>query len=534
METYKVLECIVCGWIYDEEKGAPEEGLAPGTRWEDIPDDWECPECGVGKDQFEMIEQRVVADQNTAVATPSAVKPSFTEESVSYSVWECVICGWLYDEQKGAPEEGIAPGTRWEDVPDDWTCPDCGVGKDEFEMIRVVAPVTELDAPGSAPEQSILSNKVVIVGGGLAGYHMARKLRAIDKQVPITLITEDSGDYYSKPALSTAFAKELYRGDLVSATAQQQEGSLNIEVMPLTKVLKIDRVNCSLMTSAGEVSYDKLILALGSESIQIPVNSAPDIELYSINSLDDFDGFNRRVSPEDRILIIGGGLIGSEYANDLSVSHHKVHVVDIQPHLLASLIPTPISIALEEQLKKAGADIHTDTTVKSIHRGNGALQVCLENGTTFEVDHVLMAVGVKPRIELAASAGLEVNRGVVVDGCLRTSDANIFAVGDCAEVNSETRFYLAAMNHCIEVLASCLAGGTAEVEYPILPVAIKTTQLPIITAPPANNVDGTWQVEQAPQNIIARYIAPNGDLKGFALAGEAVSELGRLLKDCVK
>ena len=146
----KKWECIVCGWIYDEEKGWPEDGIAAGTRWEDVPEDWLCPDCGVGKQDFEMVEvagaaspaaapivAAAVATATTQVGTTPKAVSSPTAVSGDFRVWECIVCGWLYDEAKGWPEDGIAAGTRWEDVPVDWLCPDCGVGKEDFEMIEI-------------------------------------------------------------------------------------------------------------------------------------------------------------------------------------------------------------------------------------------------------------------------------------------------------------------------------------------------------------------------------------------------------------
>ena len=110
--------CTVCGFIYDEAAGMPDAGIAPGTRWEALPDDWRCPLCGAPKALFEPM-----AD---ATPTPEAV-PS------TQKTYACAVCGYIYDEAVGAPDTGLPPGARWADIPDDWTCPICGAPKSVFE-----------------------------------------------------------------------------------------------------------------------------------------------------------------------------------------------------------------------------------------------------------------------------------------------------------------------------------------------------------------------------------------------------------------
>ncbi len=102
----------------------PREGFPAGTAWADIPDDWCCPDCGVReKVDFEAME---VSDDMSGAPT--------------YKLFVCVQCGFEYDEAKGWPEDGIAPGTRWDDIPEDWSCPDCGAAKSDFEMVEVARP----------------------------------------------------------------------------------------------------------------------------------------------------------------------------------------------------------------------------------------------------------------------------------------------------------------------------------------------------------------------------------------------------------
>ena len=128
------------------------------------------------------------------------------------SKWECIVCGLVYDEKVGWPEEGIEPGTKWEDVPEDWLCPDCGVGKEDFELLEE-AP--EDDTPHrEEPVADKVHAPVVILGTGLAGYGLAKEFRKHDSETPLILITSDDGRSYSKPMLSTGYTRNQSADDL--------------------------------------------------------------------------------------------------------------------------------------------------------------------------------------------------------------------------------------------------------------------------------------------------------------------------------
>jgi len=136
--------------------------------------------------------------------------------------WECIVCGLIYDEKEGWPEDGIAPGTKWEDVPDDWTCPDCGVGKEDFELIPGSddedSPADEADPESPA---DVSARSIVVIGSGLAGYGLVRELRRKDESVAITVLTSDGGEGYSKPMISTGYTKNLNADKLAAQSAEE-------------------------------------------------------------------------------------------------------------------------------------------------------------------------------------------------------------------------------------------------------------------------------------------------------------------------
>ncbi|WP_163932705.1 FAD-dependent oxidoreductase [Paraferrimonas sp. SM1919] len=540
MADYLVWECQVCNWIYDEAKGCPEEGLAAGTRWADIADDWLCPECGVGKQDFEMIAiaKSTVVEATAPLAAVSSIRQT------PYQVWECQVCNWIYDEAKGCPEEGLAPGTRWADIPDDWLCPECGVGKEDFDMIAISESqphnptTTEAVASDSIDNDSAAwqSNDIVIIGSGLAGYNLVKKLRALDCNRKITVITADDGSFYSKPALSTGFAKNKTAQDLATSNAETMAASLNIDLYVFTKVCSIDKACQQLvLADGGLIDYQQLVLATGANPIDAGLDKSFNSHIFQINDLADYAKFRVKAATANKIMIVGAGLIGSEYANDLLQAGFNVEMVDPMAGPLASLLPEIAQSALASALQAAGATTHFGTLIKNIEKGSQhPLKLTMNNGSSTEVDLVLSAIGVRPNLALANAAGLSTNRGICVNGQLQTSDNHIYAIGDCAEVNGEVRFYLAPMNAQIATLAATLAGQASDdVNYGVMPVQVKTSLHPVSVVP-AIGLNGQWQTTaQNETGVVCEFIDDHGQLRGFAATGSLVKQGQELARRCI-
>ena len=456
-----------------------------------------------------------------------------------YRIWECLVCGWIYDESKGSAEDGIAPGTRWEDIPDDWMCPECGVGKDDFEMIEVrriaaeetaedaeVIPVTdEPQTPEVAATIDYSRAPIVIVGTGLAGYNLARELRKLDSSTPLVMISADDGAYYSKPQLSTAFHKQRTPAQLASSSAREMAQSLAAQILLFTRVSAIDTDTQTLMLESGSqqqrLHYGQLVLALGSDTIEVPMQGDAAGSAFRINDLQDFNRFYTAAAGAESVLVIGGGLIGCEYANDLIQSGLQVDVVEAQARPLQGLLPERASALVQSRLSAAGVHFHLGTTVQSIDYCGGKVAVTLADGTKLQVDRVLSAIGVRPRTRLAQKSGIDTGRGIVTDRTLRTSAPNVFALGDCAEVDGHNLCYVAPLLASARALARTLTGNPTPVRYDTMPVSIKTTLCPVVVAPPAQGSSGSWHYERADQSaVVARFLDPEGQLLGFALVGE--------------
>lgn len=372
---------------------------------------------------------------------------------------------------------------------------------------------------------------IVIVGSGLTGYSLAREFRKLDKATPLLIITADHGESYSKPMLSNALAQGKSPDQLVMATSVQQAAQLPAELLTLTTLRAIDPANKTLDTTRGTISYGRLVLALGAHQRRVSLAGDGAADVLTVNNLDDYRAFRQRLNDgARRIAIIGAGLIGCEFANDLRAGGHAVDLIARGAEPLDALVPAAIGADLRAALIAAGVTWHGPTTATRVTRDGQGLSVHLENGDVIHADVVLSATGLAPNIDIAREAGLSVNRGIVVNALLQTSAAHVYAAGDCAEVGGTLLPYVMPLMNQARSLAKTLAGEPTPVSYPVMPVVVKTPAFPIVAVPPPANTPGTWRMEPVAAGRKALFYSENGALLGFALGGPAVSEKAALAK----
>lgn len=376
---------------------------------------------------------------------------------------------------------------------------------------------------------------IIIIGTGLAGYGVAREFRKHDKDTPVVLITRDDGASYYKPDISEARAKGNAPADLVQKTAEEMAEMLDVTVRTHEQVETIQPEAHQIQLGDETLSYSKLVLAWGAEPIVLNLCGDAAEDIHKINSLADYRTFREHLEDDAEVAVIGAGLIGCEFANDLTEAGHRVTVADPADTPLAQLVPAECGQAVEKALAHAGVTWHLGHAATGVHRAaNDRYSVQLDNDKTFEADVVISAVGLKAGVKLAEDAGLAVHKGIVVDRTLRTSDADIYALGDCAEVDGHWRPYVAPLMQCARTLGKTLAAGEDEapgrVSYPTLPIIVKTHVCPVIVYGPVDP-HGEWQIEGDGDAIEARFVDQNGKLSGFALTGEATNKRKDYLKE---
>jgi rubredoxin-NAD+ reductase len=378
------------------------------------------------------------------------------------------------------------------------------------------------------------ADPIIIIGSGLAGYGLAREIRRYNTEVPIVIVTADGGEVYSKPLISTGYTKQLSVEKLAMQQASDIAAQLSVTVHTRSRVASIDVDARQIQLESGEsMPYRDLVLTLGAEVIRPPMSGDALDDVLSVNDLDDYGQFQQRVLEKGvrKVAIIGAGLIGCEFTNDLLNGGYETESVDPMGWCLPTLLPEPCGHAVQRALEDKGAKFHFGALAQAVNHTDNGYRVELDNGEHIDADLVLSAVGVRPRTALAEAAGIAVGRGIKTDRCLRTSAPHVYAFGDCAEVEGHVLVYVAPLMAAARSLGATLVGKETPVVYPAMPVTIKTPACPVTVSPVPRDAHGEWIIEGTAPDLKATFRAASGQLLGYALTGSAIREKGPLTKE---
>ena len=366
---------------------------------------------------------------------------------------------------------------------------------------------------------------VVVVGSGLAGYALAREFRKLDKQTPLVVVSRDHGGFYSKPMLSNALATQKTAASLLMKAADKMAVELNATVRAGVSVEHIDTAGQQITLTGGEVlAYRDVVLALGADPIRLPLAGDGADAVMSVNDLDDYARFAQALEGARSVAILGGGLIGCEFANDLLHRGIQPTVIDMAEWPLSRLLPREAGDWLRARLEAAGVVFRLGCSARSIERCDGGKTIALSDGSTLQADQVLSAVGLQPRLDLAKAAGLATGRGITTDRLLATSAAHVHAMGDCAEVLGLNLPYVLPLMQQSRALAATLCGQSTRVVYAAMPVLVKTPACPTVVCSPQPGATGRWVVEAGDAACEARFVNADDQLLGFALLGAATAK----------
>ncbi len=439
---------------------------------------------------------------------------------------KCRACGWVYDPQKGEPNQGVVAGTPWSQVPDSFLCPECFLGKSEFSPMLAES----VSSGAAAANEGVNTAPVVVIGGGSAAYQLVRSFRERDADTPVLLITGDDGADYPKPQLSHGFSRKLQPRDLVQRSAEQLAAEFNISIKTHTRVDAIDAGAKTISCQNETLVYRDLVLALGSSPWVPPLQGSAVDQVITLNNLADYQTYLQRLAKGARVLVIGAGLIGVEIAMDLAEGGKQVALSDLAPRTVSSLLPEFVGQELEATLMRKGCQLYLGRSVASIDSSDGGIRVRLSCGDTFEVDTVVAAAGVRPRIELAQEAGLQVNRGIQVNQHLQSSVENIYALGDCAEIEGLVLPFMQPLALSAKALAKTLTGQRTPLRLPAMPTLIKTPALPIQLSGLTVAEGIRWEVESDATGLTAQARNDQGELVGYVVTEQHLSNGMALLK----
>ena len=278
-------------------------------------------------------------------------------------------------------------------------------------------------AAGSAPE------KIVIIGGGAAGFAAAEMLRREHYQGSIAMLSSDDALPYDRPNLSKDYLAGSAPFDYVPLRQESFYLENNIETRLGQAVFDIDiRAHEVALTGGDKIPYDRLLLATGAEPIRLSIPGADQPHVRTLRSLADCQALIEYAKSARRVVVIGASFIGLEVTAALRARELEVHVVAPEKRPMERILGPQMGDFVRSLHEEHGVHFHLEETVTAID----GKRVKLKGGDTLDADLVVVGIGVRPRLELAEKAGLKTERGVVVDQYLQTSEPDIYAAGDIA------------------------------------------------------------------------------------------------------
>ncbi|WP_047380326.1 FAD-dependent oxidoreductase [Cetobacterium sp. ZWU0022] len=319
--------------------------------------------------------------------------------------WTCTVCGESYNQI---------------DAPD--ICPACGVGKEFF----VPSPIEE------KLKKVETDDMIVIVGGGVAALSAAKAARERSEDVRITILSNENEYPYYRTLLSEMIGESIERDKFLVKNEKWYEDK-KIEVRLNTVVENIDHESKRLKTSKGIVQYDKLIIATGAKAMIPSIGNSHLKGIFTVRDKNDVDEIKNYCIGKKKAVVIGGGVLGLESACGLQKLGLEVTVIEMMQRILPRQLDEDGSKIFEKCIEKSNVKLYKNSKAERFKGTNDVEGIYLDNGEFVKADIVIISSGITPNKELAQSADIKTNRGIVVDEKMQTSKKNIYACGDVAE-----------------------------------------------------------------------------------------------------
>ncbi len=279
----------------------------------------------------------------------------------------------------------------------------------------------------------------LIIGNGIAGLSATEEIRKKDADAKILIVSAEKPSTYWRTRLSDLISKEFNNDDLY-VKKEPWYSKKHIEERLETAVEKLDLENKLAILSDGEkIEYGKALLATGAHPFIPPITNIDSDGVFAIRTIDDLMNFKSYVDGKDKVVVIGGGILGLEAAYSAKLLGKKVTVIESFDYLLSRQLDQKLSEKLKDTLKQMGVEAFTGKNTDEIVIEDGKVTgVKLSDDTIIEADAIMVQAGVRANMEVAENSGLKTDRGILVDDTLRTDNEYVFAAGDCAQIGNFT------------------------------------------------------------------------------------------------
>src|SRR5687767_6392547 len=364
--------------------------------------------------------------------------------------------------------------------------------------------------------------RLVVVGNGMAGMACLEQILKYGPRFQITVFGDETHVNYNRIMLSSVLAGEKAADDIVLNSLDwylKHEIDLHVGV----RIVDVDPDAKTVTGNDGSVTpYDLLLLATGSSAWMPPIGGLDKDGVFAFRTLEDTRELTRRSGPDTKAVVIGGGLLGLEAARGLQVEGCDVTVVHLMPTLMERQLDPDGGMYLVGKMEELGIRVLLGRTTTAV-LGNGHVEgVALSDDTCLEADLVVVAAGIRPNVELALKAGVAVNRGIVVNDAMETSEPDIFAVGECVEHRGICYGLVAPLYEQGKVLAATITGHRgAEYTGTVQAAKLKIMGVDVFSA-------GDWGVSGADQikyedsgrGVYKKVAVKDGKLAGVILVGD--------------
>ena len=368
-----------------------------------------------------------------------------------------------------------------------------------------------------------MKDRLVVVGNGMAGVACVEQILRHSPDFHITIFGDETHVNYNRIQLSSVLAGEKEIDDIVlNGLDWYQQNAIDLRLG--VRITGVDPLARTVTGNDGSVTpYDKLLLATGSSPLIPAIAGADKDGVFCFRNLDDTRALLDRVHPGMKVAVIGGGLLGLEAARGLQSRGADVTVVHLMKHLMERQLDPTGGEYLQRKIEELGVKVLLSHSTAAI-LGEGRVEgISFVNSYRMETDMVVIAVGIRPNVELARAAGLEVNRGIVVNDHMETSDPAIFAVGECVEHNGVVYGLVAPLFEQGKVLAATITGNRGPRYEGSIPEArLKIMGVDVFSAGFVQDAAGVESVryEDFSEGIYKKLTLKDGRLAGVILVGD--------------
>jgi nitrite reductase (NADH) large subunit len=364
----------------------------------------------------------------------------------------------------------------------------------------------------------------VIVGNGVAGVTAARIIKEKNPEAKVTIYTDENHHYYPRPRLyevlsGEAKPQEIY---LFSEKWYEKRG-INVHLNKKASSIDVDRKELSL-DNRSRVRYDNLLLANGGHAFILPIKGVEKTGVFTLRSIRDALNIKEFTKKTKKAIVIGGGLLGLEFAASLRKLGQQVEVVEIFPRLLSRQLDQDGAAILKNRIASRGIDIVLGVKTVEILGRDTVSGILLDSGEMISGDLVLISAGVRSNVELALEAGIKVNRGVVVDSYLRSSAEDVYAVGDVAEFEGRVYGIIPAALEQARIAATNMLGEKQTVYTGTIPsntldiVGIDLTSMGIVN-PEEAKYEEVKKVDDE-KGVYKKLVLDQGKIVGAIILGD--------------